>query len=565
MDHNSYLVKLKPLAEQSKAIEQSTGYWPVLGHPEIKASGCIPTDTRDEAMEALPGLSSDLYLRPAIIHAWYQAAKYQAWVDTSEQGYDCAPDLGDLIRCVNALVPSAVGTPEQLRWELDVAASTGQSDRVVLLLHEWQLRDMPASYLPVAVRMLFFLFAPTDETRPPSGAWDPALQLPGAESLYRVYSVLAWAHALDVQSMRVAPSLDRPATLSDQVARHRVRELQRWVDAAKDARQVEAPEVHAILAWTTYAVALLDAQAAGAEKAGALYEGTPDIRLPDSTPLRFPWKRWQSASLAYEDAGALEKALKAAHGWVEFAQDPSPAYRTIARLCEKLGRLEEALRAFEKAIGDTSGYRDWEDSFLLRLGLEKLQGDAVERALAQVAAGSPFKQQGAELVTWFLPWYPYLDEDAQLKLWIGLFIISSPDSRLNLGEGVWHVAGSNFGEALAFALKRAVFGPFFEQNSKLAMPDKHWQLLRDNKGTLGNLITALLQCRNPVHPAAKTLQTWLGDHSPALVGHIGKNEVRLRNVIELRGKATHERLGQAGVQELFQTVCSALAAIHPRQ
>ena len=413
--------------------------------------------------------------------------------------------------------------------------------------------------------MLFLLFAPARDTKPPSGAWDPQLQRPGAEQLYRAYSLIAWAYALDTSLMRLPSKLDRPASLSDKIDRGNLRELRHWVDAAKDARALDGPEALAVQAWTVYALGLVDGRSEELERAGALYESAPDVSLPDGAEASIRWKRWQAASLAYQDAGALERALQAACRWAASTKDPSPAYRKIAEICWRLGRFEEAMNAFENATGDAAAERDWQDSLILALGLEKLQGDAVARAIAHSASGSPFKEHGLELVAWFLPWVRLLGGQSRERLWFGLYTISSAEILANTGQAGWDAAGANFGESLAFELKGAVFKPFFQQHSDLALPDQFWQRVHDGTGTLGQLVQILLQSRVPLTSAARTLRTWLEQNHPKLVDEISRNNKKLIQAHQLRDAAQHEQLNPDGVRELFETVCLALKAIHARR
>lgn len=513
----------------------------------------------------LEDLYSDLALRPAVVIFWWRAVTWlRGTYQLQSESDDVELELPPVHRCLDALSPSSIATPDQFRWEVDVAAALAHRSRVVRLLREWQSRGMPMSYLAIAVRALFLLCLPTGDTRPPSGTWDPDLCFPGAEQLYRGYSRLAWACAIDVPLIRVPSKLDRPARLRDDIDRASVRELRNLVNAAKDAGTLAEPEALAVQAWSIYSIGLLDARPEECERAGALYEAVPDVVLPNSTSVSNRWKRWQAATLAYQDAGLIEPALRTARIWAGLSSERPLVYRTIAELCWKLGRLEDAMQAFEKAIGDESGERDWQDSLILSLGLDKLQGDTVSRAITHAASASPFKEQGRELVAWIMPWFTELGEKARDRLWFGLYALSSPSIKADTGQAAWDNAGDSFGEALAFELKRVVFIPFFQEHSDLVVSGE-WEQIRAGRGTLGQLVEAVLQCREqPNHTTAKKLRAWLDSRRPGFIDVVSRNAQRLKRAYRLRGSAQHDSIKPVEVRELFDTAVVILAALHSR-
>jgi tetratricopeptide (TPR) repeat protein len=367
---------------------------------------------------------------------------------------------------------------------------------------------------------------------------------------------------MDILALRTPAKLDRPAQIAEGVDRAAIRELYQLVMWSSDVGQLTDAVSVALHAWALYACGLLDGSNDLVRRAAALYESAPELTFPGiDVEVSQPWKRWRAAAIAHHDAGDIDKAVRAGENWAALSPEPAAAYRKMAELLWRLERPVEAVEAFMKAVGEEPSDRIWEDSLILKLALECQQGDATATAIQQAAAKSKFREQGEQLVTWLLPWFSQLSDDARGRLWFGLFALSSPEVQANTAETAWYNAADNFGESLAFELKHAVFAPFFREHRGIDPPDDHWRHIRNGKGTLGQLIQVLLTARHPVTAAATALQGWLNTNRPYLLNLL-RNPQPLHRVYQLRGRAQHDRVDTAAVREVFRTVCEALSAIH---
>lgn len=552
-------------AEQADAVRQATGFWPVLGHHAVDALTSAQFSDGEPA-ERFEGSLKELYgeahLRPALVEFWWEAIHTRTILYDDEQQDRVSEYTNALNKCVDFVAPSSI-SDVQIRWELDVAATTGNIPRVLRLLDELKHRPCRDDLSQSAVRLLFLLVGCSEIDVPPSGAWVPEIELPGATNFYRGYSALAWITAVQLKHARTPPKPNSPASLRKELVVSHIRSIREWVDIARDSGAEFRQEVRAIEAWVTYCLGLADRRSAELERAGALYEGLPDYTWSNGR-IDQPW-RWAAAAVSYQDGESFAKALSCAHRWAELAPDDPLAQRKVAELCWKQGNLEEALKAFELALADEApSDRAWEQTAILQLGLEKLTADSNAAAIERAADRTPLKDQGKRLAVWLLPWFGKLSEKAAERFWFGLYAVSSAHLLDNTGQAAWDNAGDNFGESLAFELKHRVIEPFAsdEAPGKIDQRDKHWVRLISGRATLGEIIECVLSSLRPTSDPARALRKRLDAKHKPLVQELIRSENDLKRLYRLRADAQHGTLSEAGVREVFATVCRVFAAIH---
>jgi len=556
------------VARQAAEIESATGYWPILGarFPAVE----IDLDDWDGKEPALVDLAADVELRAAAVHLAWAVARAEATRATLDNDVDIPPSTTHVRESIAAFPVDWIESAHRFQWELDTAASFGDYERVVALLRAWRQKGMPDSFLPIALRMLFMMSSPNLKVDPVlSGAWDPSLAVlvdgwkPGG--YYDLYSLVAWADCVQIEQLREKPTLDRPATLNDRVPRTKVRELSHWVAIVQDSIGTGDGLSVAIRAWTAYAMGLLDRRQDDFKLAGKLFEAVP---LPDGAEgaSSRSGRQLAAAVLAFEDGGAFEDALRAARFWASSGSDGSRlAWRKVAEIAIRQDQLDVAVEALLKAVEDEQGPADWRDPLIIELGLERMQGKNVERALRNAATESPFKVQGQLLAEWLLPWYGELAKESQQRFWHGLYAVSSPQVKENTGQSAWDVAGHCFGEALAMELKAAIFRPFFAEYPGLVIPaDAVWPVVKSDHAPLGLVANALQQSVTGNTAIARKLSEWLLRNHPTLVGFLRANRDVLAKATRLRNDATHESLDREGVRALFVAVSAVLAALHPQ-
>jgi tetratricopeptide (TPR) repeat protein len=555
-------------AGQAETIRQETGFWPVLGHPRVESIGSAMFSDGERAERfrtALEGSYLDKHLRPAMLAFWWEALNLRTILDDEDQKDRVQEYSEALFHCVDAVAPLSIESDAQLRWELDVAATTRNLPRVLRLLDELRRRPNPEAFGEIAIRMLFLLTACNFLEPLPSGTWDPAVQRPDYEGFYQVYSMLAWSVAMQPGRVRVSPPPNGPTTLRKDMAVSDVRAIRDWVELARDGGVAFSQEAAAIEAWSTYCLGLADGRSADVERAGTLYESAEDFTLPGGQ-LDKPW-RWEAATIAYQDAGSLAKALSCVEHWAELAPGDARAQRKLAELSWRVGNLEDAIDALVRAAADDApSDRAWEHTILLQLGLEKLSGDSSSKAIERAAERTPLKETGHRLSAWVLPWFDSLSEKAKQRFWFGLYAVSSPELLESTGQATWDNAGDNFGEALAFELKHRIIEPFSTEDArgKIDPRDEHWVRLANGRATLGELIECLLSSLRPTNDAARTLRKRLDAHHKKLLRELIDSEKDLRRLYRLRGAAQHGTVSEASVRDIFLLVCRVLAALHAK-
>lgn len=568
MNETKLLDEIVRAAAQCATIREKTGFWPVLGHPEVEpfeTATFSDGESADRFRTALEGRYGEGQLRPAMLAFWWQALHTRTILDDDDQADRVREYSSALRHCIEFVGPASIESDSQLRWELDIAATTRNVQRVLRLLDERKRRPRPDQFADTAVRLLFLLVACEFDEPLPSGLWDPEILRPDFGGFYRVYSLIAYTVAMQPGRVRVPPTPNGPPTIRKEIVVPHVRAIREWLELVKDAGGSPKEETAAIEAWTVYCLGLADGRSGEMERAGILFENAPKFDWPDTDLEEKPF-RWQAAAIAYQDGGASQKALACVERWATVAPNDMLAQRKLAELNWRGGRLEEALKAFERATAsEEPSDRTWEHTTILQLGLEKLAAETNVNAIERAAERTPLKVQGQRLAAWTLPWFDQLSDKARERFWFGLYAVSSPELLETTGQATWDNAGDNFGEALAFELKCRVFEPFAaESRSKIDSRDEIWIKVIRGYGTLGQLIECLLASLRPDSPPKHLLRARLYKHHKPLVAELTRSETDLRELHRLRGAAQHDTLAEAGVRQLFALVCRIFAAIHTK-
>jgi tetratricopeptide (TPR) repeat protein len=377
---------------------------------------------------------------------------------------------------------------------------------------------------------------------------------------------------MQVQSIRLPPTPDGPATLRTEIAPSNLHAIRTWVDIAKDSRAELRPEISAIEAWVTFGLGLFERRPEELKRAGTLIETTPEFKWPGKN-LDKPW-RWESAAVAYQDAGAFDQALLCAQTWSRQTPEDPRSHRKVAELCWRLGKVDDALRALEKVMADDGpSDRHWENTALMEIAFENAalqvslqkvaSGDHIAEAIETAAGRIAWKVSGENLAAWCLPWFDKLSEKARERFWFGLFAVSSPDVLANTGQAMWDNAADNFSEALAFELKHLVIEPFAKESSNLVdRRDENWVRLIEGKASLGQVIGCLLSSLRPTYNAARALHRRLDSRHRSFLREMFALENSLKLLTQRRNDAQHGTLPEGDVRQLFADVCRLLKALH---
>ena len=149
MNETKLLDELVRAAAQCETIREQTGFWPVLGDPRV-----APIDTAtfsdgesaDRFRTALEGKYLDKQLRPAIVAFWSQALGIRTILDDDDQADRLHDYSAELRHCIESAGPASIESDAQLRWELDVAATTRNLPRALRLLDELKRRPQPEQF-----------------------------------------------------------------------------------------------------------------------------------------------------------------------------------------------------------------------------------------------------------------------------------------------------------------------------------------------------------------------------------------------------------------------------------
>lgn len=489
--------------------------------------------------------------------------------ERAEWFYEFVPALR---RYLSYRDPVTVDDIVVLRWELHAAAAARDIERLLRLAAQWQSLDGAGEHYAVVIRTLFaaaqhcewpaadasFTFSATlDNGSVHDGfaigqtirqSWATFIPLDDepfgqpVESRHSSWNSFLFASRTQgLDSWSFLPA-SQAAGLRVQAVRHCSSFLQLLGAAGVDA----APDLGLIEAWCVYALSRLDGKAEQLSQAAKRYlEWTDKQKGADETIIA---GAFEAATRCYTLAGRLGEAEASIRAWVRFDPESAMAYRKLSEVLWKQDRPLEAREAFETFIrlGAESKDDEWANSLLLRLGLEAADKHRVGRAIEAAANTASWRQPGLALLAWVAPWTQKLTTLAANRWWVGLYTLSMPSHRDDIGEAeVWSQAAAAFGSAVEFELRATVFGelkhwPTPSQGERAQLPDP-WKTIYQDRATLGQLLDALLMGPRPNNVGARSLHELLRARRPHLL-----NFLRVKSPEQLKRIAVGRNLGQHG-------------------
>lgn len=491
--------------------------------------------------------------------------------------------------------PSAIADVAVLRWEFHAAAAACDIERMMALASRWQAVEPSLENFIVIPRTLFVV-ARQRLTSPPSCDLTlcPPTKLDDGLVIDPFQHTLSWIRSAstDIPTEEEPFGKDPNESHTDWnmlffAARHG--DLDRWsyLPAARGAqlrreavlycaaalqllgpkRVAMEPDLALIDAWCCYALARLDdlpGQVAVAADKYRSWAGANREAPESSYSLALA-----AAARCYSAVRRFAEAEEATREWLKAEPESATAHRRLSEVLYKQNRPLEARQAFEDSIRLSPDDEDWSNSLLLQLGLQADDGQRVARALEAAASSSPWRTSGQRLVAWFAPWTKALSPTAASRWWLGIHTLAEPSFREAIDEKeAWSYAASAFGEAVALELRATVFSDFCRrpnppQQERMTLGDP-WKAIYQDRGTLGQLLDALLAGARPMNAAARELSVMLSAGRPQFLGYLrAKSPEELKRLSKLRNRAQHEStVTESDARLVFDEATKLLVALH---